>query len=94
MPGNRREMTWRCANDLLGYCYGKPDWKEKPAEVMPVKLEGVAIKPEFIGGECVNDPRSCSQYVPASKLYAGMAEKLVNHQKSKKAKGKRKKNEG
>ena len=54
---------WRCANDLFGYCYKEPDWKETP-QTRSTILGGAPVQDSALaGGRCINNPRTCSFYL-------------------------------
>lgn len=48
-------MFYRCANDIYGYCSGKPKW-----DVDSKEHQGDAGY--LIGGHCRLDPETCGKY--------------------------------
>lgn len=59
---------WRCVNDWWGYCYNEPSWKKKPKTSFASAGSAVAEAGFVTQGECVNDPKTCSQYLTFSQV--------------------------
>ena len=53
-------MSWRCANNVFGYCSDAPRWNKEPHTTD--KLHGSTI----LGGKCDLNPKECGCYLTAS----------------------------
>lgn len=68
-------MSYRCANDLFGYCTEEPKWGKPPFELGEGKWLG--------GGSCKLNPKTCGKYKFLSELVISKGLPQSEYRKSK-----------
>lgn len=58
------KKMWRCANDLMCYCSGEPEWEEQPWDE---RREETMVLPD-VGGRCKCDPKTCQKHLTFSEM--------------------------
>lgn len=60
----------RCINHILGYCNDKPQPVETPGTEVTFDYRGQPHYQAITGTQCLNNWRTCSQYLSHTQAYA------------------------
>lgn len=67
---------WRCAEQLLGYCQGEPDWATPPHDK---KIAGEKAEADKVGGTCKLNHLTCGRFLTSLPDYSNIDLKGFQH---------------
>lgn len=67
------KKMWRCANDIMHYCSGEPEWAEQPWDE---RREKGIVLPDC-GGRCKRDPKTCRKHLTYTEMLEARLRKGV-----------------